>query len=100
MEVDQKQVMALVAPRGLMMYAAYSEHEGNAFGYEQAYRSVRKVYRFLGREENVQLHLRIGGTILFPTKPKNLLHSSIRSLGDTISPILKPGSTATRSRAG
>jgi len=36
--VDQNHLMALVAPRGLMMYAAYSEHEGNCFGYEQAYR--------------------------------------------------------------
>jgi pimeloyl-ACP methyl ester carboxylesterase len=52
--------MALIAPRGLIMYSAYSEHEGNGWGYEQAYRSVRNVYRFLGREENVQLHLRSG----------------------------------------
>jgi dienelactone hydrolase len=58
--IDQHQLMALVAPRGLLMYAAYSEHEGNAFGYEQAYRSARNVYRFLGREENLQLNLRFG----------------------------------------
>jgi dienelactone hydrolase len=64
--VDQNSLMALVAPRGLMMYAAYSEHEGNCFGYEQAYRSVRSVYRFLGREENVQLHLRYGDHNFIP----------------------------------
>jgi len=71
--VDQNQLMALIAPRGLMMYAAYSEHEGNAFGYEQAYRSVRKVYRFLGREENVQLHLRIGEHNIVPNQTEEFV---------------------------
>ena len=66
--VDQHQLMALIAPRGLTMYAAYSEHEGNDFGYEQAYRSVRSVYRFLGREENVQLHLRCGEHNIVPNR--------------------------------
>ncbi|MGO8787636.1 MAG: alpha/beta fold hydrolase [Terriglobia bacterium] len=66
--VDQHQLMALVAPRGLMMVAAYSEHEGNCFGYEQAYRAVRNVYRFLGREENVQLHLRCGEHNIVPNR--------------------------------
>jgi pimeloyl-ACP methyl ester carboxylesterase len=69
--VDQNHLMALVAPRGLMMYAAYSEHEGNCFGYEQAYRSVLNVYRFLGREENVQLHLRSGEHDFIPNHVEN-----------------------------
>jgi pimeloyl-ACP methyl ester carboxylesterase len=72
--VDQNQLMALVAPRGLMMYAAYSEHEGNALGYEQAYRSVRNVYRFLGREENVQLHLRYGEHDFIPNHVENYVN--------------------------
>ncbi len=58
--VDQNMLLALVAPRGLMMYAGYAEHEGNPFGYEQAYRSALGVFRFLGREENIWLHLRAG----------------------------------------
>jgi pimeloyl-ACP methyl ester carboxylesterase len=41
-----------------MMYAAYSEHEGNPFGYEQAYRSARSVYRLLGHDEKIRLSLR------------------------------------------
>ncbi|HEV2379063.1 MAG TPA: alpha/beta fold hydrolase [Terriglobia bacterium] len=72
--VDQHQLMALVAPRGLMMYAAYSEHEGNAFGYEQAYRSVLRVYRFLGREENIQLHLRYGEHDFIPNHVENYIN--------------------------
>jgi len=72
--VDQHQLMALVAPRGLMMTAAYSEHEGNAWGYEQAYRSVRSVYRFLGREENVQLHLRYGEHDFIPNYVENFVN--------------------------
>lgn len=58
--VDQNMLMALVAPRGLMLYAGYAESAGNPLGFEQAYRSVRKVYQFLGLDENVWLHLRNG----------------------------------------
>ena len=49
--VDQNMLAALIAPRGLMMYSGYGESEGNPFGYEQAYRSVRRVYRLLGHED-------------------------------------------------
>lgn len=59
--VDQNMLMALVAPRGLMFYSGYSEYSSNAFGAEQAYREVRRVYRFLEKENNVWLHLRAGG---------------------------------------
>lgn len=62
--VDQNMLMAMVAPRGLMMYAGYAEMEANPFGYEQAYRCVKPVYQLLGREQNLWLHLREG---LHPT---------------------------------
>ena len=52
--------MALVAPRGMMMYSSYSEAQGNSFGMEQMYRSVRGVYRFLGKPDNLWMHLRSG----------------------------------------
>jgi dienelactone hydrolase len=71
--VDQHQLMALVAPRGLLMYAAYSEHEGNCFGYEQAYRSVRSVYGLLGREENIQLRLRLGEHNIVPDRTEEFV---------------------------
>jgi dienelactone hydrolase len=58
--VDQNLLMAMVAPRGLLMYSSYSEHEGNSFGMEQVYRSTRSVYRFLGKPDNLWLHLRAG----------------------------------------
>jgi hypothetical protein len=58
--VDQHMLLALVAPRGAMMYAGYAESAGNPLGFEQAYRSARRVYRFLGHEENIWLHLRDG----------------------------------------
>jgi dienelactone hydrolase len=58
--VDQNALMALVAPRGLMMYSGYAESAGNPFGFEQAYRSALTVYRFLGREQNIWLNLRDG----------------------------------------
>ncbi|HET7100957.1 MAG TPA: hypothetical protein VFJ52_07400 [Terriglobia bacterium] len=58
--VDQNLLMAAIAPRGLMMFAGYAESAGNPFGFEQAYRSVLRAYRFLGHEENLWLHLRDG----------------------------------------
>ena len=58
--VDQNTLMSLVAPRGLMMATAYSEHQGNTFGFEQAYRSVREVYRFLDAEDKLALLIRPG----------------------------------------
>jgi pimeloyl-ACP methyl ester carboxylesterase len=50
----------LVAPRGVMMYSAYAETEGNPWGFEQAYRSALRVYRLLDKQENLWLHLRAG----------------------------------------
>ncbi|MGO8789481.1 MAG: alpha/beta fold hydrolase [Terriglobia bacterium] len=58
--VDQHALMAMVAPRGLFMYSAYAEHEGNPFGMEHAFPAVEKVYRFLGHEDKVWLNLREG----------------------------------------
>jgi dienelactone hydrolase len=58
--IDQHSLIALVAPRGLMMYSGYAESAGNPVGYEQAYRSALRVYQFLGRGENLWLHLRDG----------------------------------------
>jgi pimeloyl-ACP methyl ester carboxylesterase len=58
--VDQNSMMALVAPRGLMLMSAYSETQGNSFGFEQAYRSVRRAYDFLGASKNIGLTLRPG----------------------------------------
>jgi pimeloyl-ACP methyl ester carboxylesterase len=72
--VDQNMLMALVAPRGLLMTAAYSEHEGNAFGYEQAYRSTREVYRLLGREQNIWLNLRSGEHDFTPNGTENFVN--------------------------
>jgi len=58
--VDQNMLMALVAPRGLMVHSGYNETAANVLGFEQAYRSVQRVYRLLGKERNLWLHLRPG----------------------------------------
>jgi dienelactone hydrolase len=58
--VDQNSLLAMVAPRGLMMYSGYAESAGNPFGFEQAYRSALRAYRFLGHEEKIWLNLRDG----------------------------------------
>ncbi len=58
--VDQHMMLALVAPRAAMMYSAYAEVEGNPWGFEQSYRSALRVFRLLGKDENLWLHLRSG----------------------------------------
>ncbi len=58
--VDQNSLMALVAPRGLMMVSAITEYEGNPWGVEQSYKSVKEVYHFLGAESALAILLRRG----------------------------------------
>ncbi len=58
--VDQNLLMALVAPRGLMLTSSVFESQGNPWGIEQAYLSARKAYEFLGAEENIAIDLRQG----------------------------------------
>lgn len=58
--VDQNLLMALVAPRGLLLASAFSEGEGAPFGFEQAYRSVKRVYEWMGQAGRVGLSLRAG----------------------------------------
>lgn len=58
--VDQNSLMAMVAPRGLMLYTGYAESASNPLGFERAYESAKAVYRMLGREENIWLTLREG----------------------------------------
>ncbi len=58
--IDQNSIMSMVAPRGLLIASAYSEGQGAPYGIEQGYRSVQSVYRMLGAEDRVALHLRAG----------------------------------------
>lgn len=58
--VDQNSLMALVAPRGLILTSSITESAGNPWGIEQAYLSARKAYKFLGAEDKIVLDLRYG----------------------------------------
>lgn len=58
--VDQNSLMALVAPRGLMLTSSINESAADPWGIEQAYQSARTVYDFLGAEENIAIDLREG----------------------------------------
>ena len=58
--VDQNLLMALVAPRGLMLSSAVTEHQGNPWGIEQNYRSLERVYRFLKAENKLSIRMRHG----------------------------------------
>lgn len=58
--VDQNLLMSLVAPRALMMVSAISEGQGNPWGIEQSYQSVKKVYHFKHADSNLAILLRPG----------------------------------------
>jgi len=59
--VDQNLMLALVAPRGLMLSSSINEQQGNPWGFEQNYQSARRVYQFLGADDNLGLRLRYHG---------------------------------------
>lgn len=58
--VDQNSLMALIAPRGLMITSSVTESAGNPWGIEQAYLSAKKAYDFLGAGDKIALDLRFG----------------------------------------
>ncbi len=58
--VDQNLLMALVAPRGLMLTSSVFEDQGNPWGIEQAYLSAKKAYDFLGAGDKIAIDLRYG----------------------------------------
>lgn len=64
--VDQNTLMALVAPRHLMISTAFTEPYGNPWGAEQMYHATQKVYQFLGAEDHLALKIRIGGHSTLP----------------------------------
>jgi dienelactone hydrolase len=57
---DQNSLMALVAPRGLMLSASITESAGNPWGIEQAFLSARTAYEFLGAEDKIAIDHRQG----------------------------------------
>ncbi|MEO6289984.1 MAG: alpha/beta fold hydrolase [Ginsengibacter sp.] len=67
--VDQNLFMALIAPRGLMLSTAINEIASNPWGIEQAYLSTKKVYKFLGAENNLAIRFRDG---LHGTRPGDI----------------------------
>lgn len=58
--VDMHSLMALVAPRGLMLTSSIFEEAGNPWGIEQAFFSAQTVYKFLGAEHLLAIDLRHG----------------------------------------
>ena len=58
--VDQNSLMALVAPRGLMLSSALNETEGGAWGIEQAFFSAKKVYEFTNAVDKLAVLFRNG----------------------------------------
>lgn len=58
--VDQNSLMALIAPRGLMLSSAITESEGGPWGIEQTFNSVKKVYKFYTAENKLGILFRNG----------------------------------------
>jgi dienelactone hydrolase len=57
---DQNSLLALIAPRSLLLTCSYTEDQGSDFAYEQTFRALQPVYQFLGAPHNLGLRLRAG----------------------------------------
>lgn len=58
--IDQNLLLALIAPRIALYHYSTVEQELNPWANEQCYQSVKKVYNFLGAEENLGVLPRMG----------------------------------------
>jgi len=60
--IDQNSLMALIAPNALLMSSSVREGGGgDPWAIEQNFKSVKRVYEFLGAPNNVGVRLRDGG---------------------------------------
>jgi hypothetical protein len=57
---DQHCVMALCAPRALLVTEAMSDQYTNPHGTYQNYRGAREVFQFFGQERKIAMHVREG----------------------------------------
>jgi dienelactone hydrolase len=53
--IDTNSLLAMIAPRGLLLSYEMTNNIGNPWGSEQCYRSVERVYKFLGAEDKLVL---------------------------------------------
>jgi dienelactone hydrolase len=58
--IDQNLLLALVAPRALLLHYSIVERQLNPWATEQSFRSARQVYRFLGAGEKIGVLPRMG----------------------------------------
>lgn len=58
--VDQNLLISLIAPRILLHHYSIVERGLNPWANEQCFQSVRRVYRFLGAEQNANVDTRYG----------------------------------------
>ncbi|MFD2888472.1 alpha/beta fold hydrolase [Chitinophaga cymbidii] len=58
--VDQNLLLSLIAPRALLMHYSIVERQLNPWANEQCYQSVKKVYDFLGKADNIGVFPRMG----------------------------------------
>jgi hypothetical protein len=56
--VDQNLLAATIAPRAFMFTSGYLEATSNTVGMEEMYKSLQKVYTFLGEDPSRKLYLR------------------------------------------
>lgn len=58
--IDQNLLLALIAPRNLLLHSSIIEQQLNPWATEQSYRSAKKVFDFFGMPDNIALFHRYG----------------------------------------
>lgn len=59
--IEGNSLLALIAPRHLMLHTAYQDGSDPTFGVERSYVNAKKAYQFLRAGENICLSYRSGG---------------------------------------
>lgn len=57
---DQNSMIALVAPRSILLSCSYTEEQGSDFGFEINYRALCDIYKYVGAPGHLGLRLRAG----------------------------------------
>jgi pimeloyl-ACP methyl ester carboxylesterase len=59
--IEGNSLLAVIAPRNLLMHSAYNDGSDPTFGVERNYLNAKKAYQLLGKPENIRLCYRFGG---------------------------------------
>ncbi len=59
--IEGNSLIAIIAPRNIMLHTAYNDGSDPTFGVERTYLNAKKAFKLFGKEKNICLSYRFGG---------------------------------------